>query len=210
MKLKNAENSAIGQVMQNVMLLADIGQPKEPKMITSFLKKYFGDVTLADIEVAFDKWVIGSIESKKPMFLNAQFISSVIYAAIKGGHITLEVNKPQELKPLPLLSKEELHQGYLDMMEIWDKYEKTKAFDTFAKFFEIRYKYIYYNIDKMEFTEEQRYAMVQEIQQALIDKENRTRVKNTIADMMRVIEVRLPDVNWNRVACVCLHYRSIR
>jgi hypothetical protein len=208
MKIKEASTKEIGDVLEKVCLLADINAPKEPPQIIAFMRKYFGAYELSDIELAFDKWIIGMIEIKKPMVLNAQFISSVIYAAIRFGYVVHDMSKKRADQTTPLPTKEELHQGYLDMADIWSRYENTKHFESFAKFFEIRYKYIYYNIDKMEYSEEERNAMANEIKTAIQQKDRRAKASISIFELMNMQDTPLPDLNWNRVACVCLHYRQ--
>lgn len=213
MYIKDSSNDDIGKVLVDVCLLADLDVPKEPKMVVDFIRKYFGKYEIDCIKLAMDKWVMGAVDVRKPLSLNAQFVSTVIYKAIKDGYITKDnIYQKEEVRPLNkvVLTDDELLDGYNLLRDTWFKYERTGLFDSFLKFYEVRYTYIYRKFDVMAFEDDVRLSMIEELKSAIINRDVKQAEKNiTVGGFMSKIDTPVPNVNWNRVACVCLHYRSL-
>lgn len=215
MFIKDCSNQQIGEVLTKVCELSDLDAPKQPKMIIEFIRKYYGKYELTIIDRAIEQWVLGSIPIKKPDALNAQFISNIMFRALKDdlvGRVNVyRTPKMESPVNVPPLTKEKKHKGYELQMKDWINYEQTGMIKSLLVFYEIQYKYIYQNIDKMEYTQEQRDLMTEEIKDAyvLTEKAQRQEQLSRGINLRKYIGQRdLNSYNWNRISSVALHYRD--
>jgi len=74
----DADNQLIGNEIQRLCVLADIQIPTMPKLVAEFIKEHFGLLPIDIIPKAFDNWISGKTAIKKPMTMNAHFLSVII------------------------------------------------------------------------------------------------------------------------------------
>lgn len=209
MYIYETPNQTIGEILEQVCLLADINPPKHPKELVVFIKQNYGKYNMLIIRDSLNKWVMGVIDVKKPDTLNAQFVATVMYKAINSGllgEIDIQRPQPKRTETYIRLTAEEERQAYEDMKQIWFEYESSRRFDSFPMFFSSKYEYIR-SFDDMQYPDIAIDMMINELQMALEDKHKRDQAKRNPFEIF-INNFSLPNINWRMFACVCLHYRT--
>ena len=209
MYIYETPNQTIGEILEQVCLLADINPPKHPKVLVVFIKQNYGKYNMLIIRDSLNKWVMGVIDVKKPDTLNAQFVATVMYKAINSGllgEIDIQRPQPKRTETYIRLTAEEERQAYEDMKRIWFEYESSRRFDSFPMFFSSKYEYIR-SFDDMQYPDIAIDMMINELQMALEDKHKSDQAKRNPFEIF-INNFSLPNINWRMFACVCLHYRT--
>jgi hypothetical protein len=212
MYIFQATNNQIGEILKECCILSDLEPPVEPKLVIEFIKKHFGKYEVEIIKQALECWIVGKIEFKKPNNLNAQFISTLMYKCIRDGYVgkVHQYIKETKNEPMQEITKE-MHEESLAMVKKeWGKYEVSKNFSSLLKYFEIQYEYIYRNYDKMNYSEQERLDMKNELINAVHEsKIKQEKMSNPFMfDFSKITSV-VPNVNWDRVTSVCLYFRKM-
>lgn len=210
MYIYETPSETIGNILLEVCELADIKPPKHPKELVLFIRQNYAKYNMSIIRDSLNKWVMGIIDVKKPEYLNAQFVATVMYKAINSGLLgQVDYYKPPQEKKIETftrLTPEEERQAYEEMKRIWFEYESSRKFDSFPMFFSSKYEYIR-SFDEMQYPDFAIDMMISELQVALEDKYKRDQTKNN-PFMTFINNFSLPNINWRMFACVCLHYRT--
>jgi hypothetical protein len=214
--IKDCTLDEIGESLTRICMLADIEPPQYPKMVAEFLQKQFYRFEISVLYESFDLWIAGKIDIRRCATLNAQFVSSVVNRCIKDGllkQVTIWRPPVKNNFVIKEVTDEDRHRSYNTMMNDWSKYELSNGvFNIPLMFVQIQYEFIFRNIDKMNYSNAARFDMITELQKSYIEarrlsklKENNGRISNFILQL----DDKLPNVNWNRIACVGLHFRDV-
>jgi hypothetical protein len=117
--IMDADNQLIGNEIQRLCVLADIQIPTMPKLVAEFIKEHFGLLPLDIIPKAFDNWISGKTAIKKPMTMNAHFLS-VIMREYYDHNKHIIILKPRKMLEAPKNepTKEELQSQSIKTYEL--------------------------------------------------------------------------------------------
>jgi hypothetical protein len=96
----DADNQLIGNEIQRLCVLADIQIPTMPKLVAEFIKEHFGSLPIDIIPKAFDNWISGKTSIKKPMTMNAHFLSVIMREYYDHHRHTIQL-KPRKMLEAP-------------------------------------------------------------------------------------------------------------
>jgi len=96
----DCDNQALGNEIQRLCVLADIKIPETPKLVVEFVRENFGKLPLPIIRKAFDNWIAGRTDIRKPMNMNAHFISSILRNYVDGNRHNISL-KPRKMLESP-------------------------------------------------------------------------------------------------------------
>ena len=145
MYIQEADNQIIGNEIQRLCVMADIQQPELPKHTVEFFRDTFKVYPIEIVEKAFNTFLAGKLDLRKPPKINSFFLSKIMrsYIAVNGHNI--ETKKPKMLfaKSKELTNEELMEQKAKVYNITYQDYIDTKegSINLYPKLMEIQGKW---------------------------------------------------------------------